>query len=123
MPDITLNLSDITYNRLVEYARNEAGTTPERSAADILMEYLSEDYERDSETGELLYDSEDGHQYNPDWLNEMIPAAHMERDLGLNGGRIRDYLRDHPELKNSEDFKRLGRDWFVRRGAALKIWK
>lgn len=128
MPALTIHLSDELYNRLAEYARNEAGTLPERAARDILEEFLAEDYERLPETGEMLYDSDDGHQHNPDWLNEMIPARFIERDYGLAAGTVRSYVRYHPELAESGDFEKRNAEvargqWYVRREAAEKIWR
>lgn len=125
---IIIDLSDILYNRLVEYARNEAGTLPERVARDILEEYLAESYERDPESGELLYDGDDGYKLNPAWLNQMLPASHVERDYGLKPGTVRSYVRHHPKLVESGAFEKRNDgvaqgQWYVRRSAAERIWR
>lgn len=122
MPALTIYLSDELYNRLVDYARDEAGTTPARAVRDLLEELLAEVYERDPETGKTLYDSDDGHQVSLDYLNQMIPARHVERDYGKRPGTVRGYLRFNPALKASDDFRKEGHDWLVRREAAERIW-
>lgn len=121
MPSITINLSDLTYARLVEFSRNEAGTLLEVAASEILDQYLAED-----ET-ELLYDRDDGHQFNLDYLNAMLSAKRVEQEYGLQPGTVRGWMRDHkttqlPTLLESGAVTKIDNRWFVRRETANKIW-
>lgn len=128
MPSITITLSDLTHARLVEFARNEAGTLPEVAAREILDWYLAEDKDRIAETGELIYDRDDGHQYNPDFLKAMLSARRVEQEYGLKPSTVRGWMRDNkstklPALLESGAVAKIDNRWFVQRETANHIWQ
>jgi len=125
MPTITLNLSDKTYARLTEYARNEAGTLLERAAREILDQFFAEDYEVVQETGELLDDGDSGYNtmLNPEYANQTLTARQVEREYGLKAGTVRSYIRYHPEMVESGEFRKADeRTWTILRLVAYQIW-
>lgn len=124
MPQITLNLSNKTYARLEEYARNEAGELPARAARDILDRFFAEEYELDEE-GDLLADPDSGWAtlMNPDYANQQLTARQVEQEYGLQPGTVRGYIRNHPEMVESGEFVKADeRTWLIKRIVAENIW-
>ena len=123
MPSIVVNLSDKTYARIVEYARNEAGTIPERAARDILDNFLAEDYER-MESGEPLSDGDDGFNtmINPEYAGQRLTARQVEQEYGLEPGTVRSYIRFNRSRIGTDFIKIDGRTWGMSREIAHSIW-
>lgn len=116
---ITINLSETTFARLVEYAHNEVGSLPEVAAQEILTRFFAEDYEVDAD-GDLIADYG---QLAPEYRSQIVPARWVELEYNLKPGTVRSYARSHPELILSGALAKIdGRTWGVRREAAEEIW-
>ncbi len=122
MPKIELSLSDLLYQRLAAYARDDAGTTVKGAAIEILEQFLAPDSERDPVSGELLYDRDDGHQYNPEYLNGLISSAQVTVDYKVTQTALRNYLFHHPKLWETGDVVKLGNSNFWKRSKVEEIW-
>jgi hypothetical protein len=104
MTQITITLDSVTLARLKDYARDEAGTLPDVAAAEILRDFFSTDEELDAEPA-------------------YYTAAHVAAMYGLATPSVRNYIRLHPELVESQDFAKIdARTWGVKPGAAARIW-
>lgn len=88
MPELTLKMFNTLYLRLVDYARDEAGTSPAAAAVELLTEFLAEEHEFD-DSGNLLYDRDDGHENNP-----YYTVAELADSKGVIELTIRKILRD-----------------------------